>query len=152
MLTQYALNHLADAMRRAQSFAFPATCHWALFTVLPTRSTAGTELAASGYARIALAASLANWSGTQGAGTTAASSGSGVNADKISINADMEFHAAAPAAWSGIVGIGYFDAGSGGNLWEFGPIVDLAGNPITRSFFTGERVALAAGNLTARWA
>jgi hypothetical protein len=147
MLSQYWLNLLADAAWRAQAITFPATRYLALFTVLPTRSTAGTECAVAGYARQSLAASMANWSGTQGAGTTAASSGSGVNADRISNNVAVEFEDAASVAWSGLVGWGVYDASSGGNLLEFGPIVDASGNAITRSFAIGDAVEFAAGTL-----
>jgi hypothetical protein len=152
MLSQYWLNLLIDAARRGQAITFPATRHIALFTVLPTRSTAGTECAATGYARQALAASMANWSGTQGAGTTSASSGSGVNADRISNNVGVTFHAGIAAAWAGIVGWGDFDASSGGNLLEFGPIVDASGNAITRSFAIGDPVEFAIGTLKAIYA
>jgi hypothetical protein len=153
MLSQYWLNKLHDANHRAQSITFPATRYIALFTVMPTRGTAGTELSVgagfTAYARQALAASLANWSGTQGDGTTAASSGT---TDHITNNAVVTFHAALTVAWAGIVGWGEFDASTSGNLLEFGPIVDSAGNAITRSFAIGDAVAFAPGTLKAIYA
>lgn len=148
MLSQYWLNQLIDAQWRNQPITFPATRYLALFTVLPTRSTSGTECAVAGYVRKALAASLANWSGTQGAGTTVASSGSGVNADRISNNVAVQFEDSATVAWAGIVGWGAFDALTAGNLLESGPIVDASGNPITRSFAIGDAVEFAPGTLT----
>jgi hypothetical protein len=152
MLSQYWLNLLIDADLRNQSITFPATRYIGLFTVLPTRSTGGTELTTgagfTGYARQSLASSLANWSGTQGAGTTSASSGTD---DEVSNNVAVEFSAALAAAWAGIVGWGMFDASSGGNLLIFGPIVNASEVAITRSFAIGDPVSFAAGTLVARW-
>jgi hypothetical protein len=151
MLSQYWMNMLLDANWRNQSITFPATRYIALFTVLPTRNTAGTELSTgggfTGYARQALASSMANWSGTQGAGTTSASSGTD---DEISNNVAVTFSAALAAAWAGVVGWGVFDASTAGNLLEFGDIVDAGGTPITRSFAIGDPVEFAAGTLIAR--
>lgn len=151
-MTQYTLNLLADFMLREQAYDPPATNYVGLFTVLPTRSAGGTELALSGYARVALASSLANWSGTQGAGTTAASSGSGAGADRITNNVTVTMHAAITVAWPSLVGWGLFDAVSAGNLLRFGTIVDSAGNPISRSFSIGDAVEFAPGTLEAIFA
>jgi hypothetical protein len=152
MLSQYWLNLLIDANLRNQAITFPATRYVGLFTVIPTRSTGGTELTTgagfTGYARQSLAASLANWSGTQGAGTTLASSGTD---DEVSNNVAVTFSASLAAAWAGVVAWGLFDAVSAGNLLEFGPIVDSNGDPITRSFAIGDAVEFAAGTLISRW-
>lgn len=148
MLTNYWRNKLMDANQRGQSITFPSTRYTGLFTVIPTPGTGGTECAASGYGRIALAASMANWSGTQGAGTTVASSGT---TGEISNNVAVTFSSGLAAAWSGLVGWGQWDASSGGNLLEFGYIVDAAGNPITRSYGVGDAVVFAPGSLVAAW-
>jgi hypothetical protein len=152
MLSQYWLNLLIDANLRNQAITFPATRYIGLFTVLPTRSTGGTELTTgagfAGYARQSLASSLANWSGTQGAGTTSASSGTD---DEVSNNVAVSFSAALAAAWAGVVGWGLFDAVSAGNLLEFGSIVNASGTPITRSFAIGDPVEFPAGTLISRW-
>lgn len=148
MFSQYWLNLFVDANLRGQAITFPATRYVGLFTVMPTRSTGGTELSTgagfTGYARQALAASLANWSGTQAPGSTTVSSGT---TDYVTNNVVVTFSAALAVAWNGIVGWGLFDAATAGNLLEFGPIVDGSGNPITRSFFIGEAVAPPAGSL-----
>lgn len=143
-LTQYTLNKLADFMWREQAFDRPATLYVALFTVLPTRSSGGTELALTGYARVALVSSLANWSGTQGAGTTSASSGT---TDNITNNVTVTMHAALTVAWPGLVGWGLFDASTAGNLLDFGTIVDSSNNSISRSFAIGDAVAFVPGTL-----
>lgn len=138
-----------DAAYRAQSISWPATRYIALYTVMPTASSAGTELAASGYARVAVTSSLTNWSGTQGAGTTSASSGT---SGEVSNNSTVTFSSSIAAAWTGIVGWGMLDASTSGNLWDFGAIVDGSGTPITRSFSIGDAVEFEAGALVANWA
>jgi len=72
------------------------------------------EGAATGYARIAIASTLAAWSGTQSAGSTVASSGTG---GQISNNAAISF-AAVTTALGLVVGVGLWDALTGGNCWE----------------------------------
>jgi hypothetical protein len=152
MLTQYWMNKLIDAEQRNQSITFPTTRWIALYSALPTRNTAGTEITTgagyTGYARVSMDPSLTNWSGTQGAGTTLASSGTD---DEVSNNVAVEFSAALAAAWPGIVGWGEFDAATAGNLLKFGSIVDSNGDPITRSFSIGDPVSFAAGTLISRW-
>src|SRR5690349_20255539 len=74
-LTDYAENKLVDALLRGQSLGSPATFYVALYTTCPTDSTAGTEVSGGSYARVAVTSSLANWAGTQSAGSTTASSG-----------------------------------------------------------------------------
>lgn len=143
MLTNYAINLLADALMRGQAISFPATRYVALFTVIPTRTGGGTELVAAGYSRIAVPASLANWSGTQGAGTTSASNGTSA---QISNNIALNW-GVITAAWNLIRGFGLYDAASGGNLWDFGSIVDASGSPITRSFAAGDTVSFPPGTL-----
>lgn len=70
-------NNLIDAMIRGQTLVAPANHYIALYSVCPTDSTAGTEFTGGSYARVQIAASLANWAGTQAAGSTTASSGTG---------------------------------------------------------------------------
>lgn len=148
MLTDYWRNKLIDASLRNQAITFPATRYIALFTVLPTPSTGGTELSATGYVRQTYGSSLTSWSGTQGAGTTGVSSGT---SGQSSNNVAVEIHEGVPVAWTGIVGWGLFDASTAGNLLEFGYIVDADENPITRSFSVGDPVSFSEGTLISRW-
>jgi hypothetical protein len=143
MLTNYAINLMADAAMRGQTITFPATRYVALFTGLPTRAGGGTELVAAGYSRVAVASSLANWSGTQGAGTTSASSGSSA---QITNNVAVSW-GVITVAWNLIAGFGLYDAASGGNLWDFGYIVDADGDSIKRSFGVGDTVSFDPGTL-----
>lgn len=74
---------------------------------------------AGGYSRVAVTASLANFAGTQGAGTTAISSGT---TGQTSNNNAITFPVAT-AAWANglamVVGMATFDAATGGNMWDF---------------------------------
>lgn len=75
MMTDYVENKIVDWMFRGQTFTPPASLYVGLLTAAPSDSAAGTEVTGGSYARVAVAGSLANWAGTQGAGTTVASSG-----------------------------------------------------------------------------
>lgn len=77
------------------------------------------------YARASVVASLANISGTQGAGTTTASSGTGgqsSNNGAISFPTSTTAWVPAPAV---VWGIAIYDAASGGNLWWWGPVLNV---------------------------
>ena len=114
-LTDYAENKIIDATLRGQAIGTPATWYVALYTTCPTDSTAGTEVSGGSYARASFAASLANWSGTQSAGSTTASSGTG---GTISNNAAITFPTPS-AGWGTVVCWGIADAGTAGNLWIY---------------------------------
>jgi hypothetical protein len=144
-MSNYWRNLVIDFLRRGESLSPPATRYIALFTTAPTPSTSGTEVSASGYARIAVASDLTEWSGTQGAGTTGVSSGT---TGRTSNNSAVTFHAAVPANWLGIVAWGEFDALTAGNLLDFGYLVDTDNNPVTRDFYTGDAVAFPADALS----
>lgn len=98
----------------------------AVWTEQTTAMEAGTfpvEVTGGSYARVAVAASLANFAGTQGAGTTVASNGSsGVTSNNNAItwptpSADWT-PAGGDSASAGVVV--FFDASSAGNAWVFG--------------------------------
>lgn len=114
-LTDYAENKIVDALLRGQAIGTPATWYVALYTTCPTDSTGGTEVSGGSYARVAVTASLANWAGTQSAGSTTASSGTG---GTTSNNNAITFPA--PTANWGVVNCwGLTDAASSGNLWIY---------------------------------
>lgn len=111
-LSDYMENKIIDAMLRGQAFPTIANTYVALFTVTPADAAGGTEVSGGNYARAQVASSLANWAGTQSAGSTVASSGaSGLTSN----NAIISFLTPS-AAWGTIVAIGVFDSLSGGNL------------------------------------
>ena len=146
--TQYWINLAQDWEMRGQVLVPPATRYIALFTVMPTQSTSGTELTTgggyTGYARQAVLSNLTNWSGTQSDGSTTASSGTRTY---ISNNVVITFSASLAAAWPNIRGFGQFNALTGGNLLRFGEITDDAGTAITISRNIGDAVSFAAGKL-----
>lgn len=114
-LTDYAENKVVDAVFRAQSLGAPATFYVALYTTCPTDSTAGTEVSGGSYARVAVTSALANWAGTQSAGSTTASSGTG---GTTSNNATITFPAPT-ANWGVVTCWALMDASSAGNTWVY---------------------------------
>ena len=115
-LTDFARNKINDALWRGQALSTPATWYFALTTTVPTRTVRGTEVSGGGYARVGVTASLTNFSGTQGAGTTAVSSGT---TGQSSNNTLITF-AQPTADWTTIRGVEIYDALTGGNCWAFG--------------------------------
>jgi hypothetical protein len=84
VFTDYAENKIADALFRGQSLGAPASFYVGLSTTACSDSSPGTEVSTSGtgYARVAVTSSLANWAGTQAAGSTTASSGTGATTSR----------------------------------------------------------------------
>ncbi len=101
-----------------------------------------TEVSGGSYARSSIASSLTAWSGTQGAGTTVASSGTTAT---ISNNAAVSFPTPT-ANWSTlpvqVCGFMTFDALTAGNPLRFGLLT------ANQNISTGNTVSFAAGQLT----
>jgi hypothetical protein len=114
-LTDYMENKLIDWLFRGQSFTPPASLYIGLLTAVPTDSTPGTEVSGGSYARVGVVGSLANWAGTQAAGSTTASSGTG---GTTSNNGAITFPAPT-GNWGSVTAFGIYDASSGGNLLAF---------------------------------
>lgn len=112
-LTDYAENKLIDALFRAQSLGAPATWYVGLDTGACTETGGGTEVTGGSYARVAVTSSLANWAGTQSAGSTTASSGT---SGTTSNNAVITFPAPT-ANWGSVQSFRLWDAASAGNAW-----------------------------------
>jgi hypothetical protein len=81
------------------------------------------EVTGGGYARVTYANSLANWAGTQGAGTTVASNGTtGQTSNNNAVTfpqATANWNTAPEKIW----GFGIWDAVSGGNLIRHGGLL-----------------------------
>lgn len=137
-LTDTYENSMVDWLMRGQTLTPPATGYVALFTVCPTDSTAGTEATGGSYARVAVAASLANWAGTQSAGSTVASSGT----NGTTSNNNVITFPTATADWGTITCFGYMTASSGGTL------VFYAALTASRSITNGSTASFAAAALT----
>lgn len=117
-MSDYLENKLIDALLRGQSFTFPTTVYIALFTANPTDSTAGTEVTGGSYARVAVTCSLANFAGTQSAGSTVASTGTG---GTTSNNTVITFPTPS-ANWGTVTGVAVMDASTSGNVLLFGAL------------------------------
>ena len=93
-----------------------------VWTEQTTQMAAGlfpAEVSGGSYARVAITSSLANWAGTQGAGTTVASSGSsGVTSNNNAVTWPTPSADWTPSGAAGLVVL--YDAASSGNAWLFG--------------------------------
>lgn len=109
-------------------------------------NTSMNEATGGSYARVSFAATLANWAGTQSAGSTAASSGTGgVTSNNAAIT-----YPAPTADWTTgtekIWGWAEYDAATSGNLLGWGPLNTL------QSVLNGQAApSFAAAALTATY-
>lgn len=94
----------------------------AVFTEQTAALDAGTafvEVSGGSYARVAVVASLANFAGTQAAGSTTASTGTnGTTSNNGAITFPVPSAQWHPAGGA-IVGVVAFDAAAGGNAWDW---------------------------------
>lgn len=111
-MSDWLENGLVDFILRNQALTLPANLHFALFTAAPSDSGGGTEVTGGSYARVSVARSLANFAGTQSAGSTTASTGTG----GVTSNNNAITFPAPTANWGVVTHWGVFDASSGGNL------------------------------------
>ena len=138
-LTDYGENKVTDALLRGQAIGTPATWHMALFTTACTDAGPGTEVSTSGtgYGRQPVTAALASWAGTQSAGSTVASSGTGGTTTN---NAAITW-SASTAAWGTLQSVGWMDASSAGNRWiciDLASPLNVSGAGFTMSFSAGQ--------------
>ncbi|MCW5666517.1 MAG: hypothetical protein KIT35_22015 [Piscinibacter sp.] len=75
--SNYYENRRIDADVRGQTWTLPTTLYLGLETANGSDTGCGTEAAWTSYARPSYASSLTNWAGTQSAGSTTASTGTG---------------------------------------------------------------------------
>ncbi len=127
-LSDFAENKLIDWLLRAQAIGItgataaagtgPATVYVALLTAAPSDTGGGTEVSGGSYARVAVTSSLANWAGTQSAGSTTASSGTG---GTTSNNGAVTFPSPT-ANWGAITHFAVYDAATTGNELFWGAL------------------------------
>lgn len=137
VLLDYAENKLVDALLRAQAIGTPATWYVGLTTDACTDTGNGTEPAGNGYARVAVTASLANWAGTQSAGSTVASSGTG---GTTSNNNAITFPTST-GSWGTVQAVRWYDASTAGNAWiciNLTSSLNVSGTGFTVSFAAGQ--------------
>jgi hypothetical protein len=137
-MSNFLENKLVDQIFRAQTAPTTSTLHIGLFTAAPNDAGGGTEVAGNNYSRASVTSSLANWAGTQSAGSTTASSGTG---GQTSNNGAITF-ATPSGTWGTVSHFGVFDAGTSGNLLFHGQLT------IAKTINSGDTVSFPAGSLT----
>jgi hypothetical protein len=90
----------------------PTALFVGLLTAAPSDAGGGTEVTGGSYGRISVTSALANWAGTQSAGSITASSGTN---GQTSNNAAITF-ASPTANWGVVTHFGVYDAITTGNL------------------------------------
>lgn len=141
-MSDFLENKLIDQIFRGQSAPTTTTLYVGLFTAAPSDTGGGTEVSGGSYARASVASSLANWAGTQSAGSTVASSGTG---GSTSNNGSITF-ATPGATWGTVTHFGIFDAASGGNLLFHGALTT------SKTINSGDTVTFPAGSLSVTFA
>lgn len=135
--TDVAENAIIDAVIRAQTPTFPATWTFRIYTAAPGETGGGTEASYTNYAAATLAASLANFAGTQSAGSTTASSGTG---GQTSNNSLLTFGTTAGSGPQTLTHIAWCN---GSTPWFYGALTN------TRIINNGDAApTAAAGSLT----
>lgn len=142
-MSDYLENKLVDHIFRGQTFTSPANLYVALFTAAPSDSGGGTEVSGNGYTRVTVSSSLANWAGTQSAGSTTASSGTG---GATSNNGAITFPTPTGAGWGTVTHFGIFDASTAGNLLFHGALT------ASKTINAGDTVSYAAAQLAVTFA
>lgn len=121
-MTDFLENKYIDWYFRAQAFGVtgasaaagsgPTTLWVGLMTTSDNDAQgARVEVSGGSYARVAVTSSLANWAGTQGAGTTVASTG----ATGTTSNNNVLTFPTPSGNWGTVAGYEIFDAATGGN-------------------------------------
>ena len=137
-MSDFLENKLIDQLFRGQTAPTTTTLYVGLFTSAPGESGGGTELTGNNYSRVAVTSSLANWAGTQSAGSTVASTGTG---GATSNNGALTF-ATPSATWGTVVAFGVFDAATAGNLLFYGTLT------ISKTINQGDTVSFPAASLS----
>ena len=141
-MSDYLENKLVDQLFRGQAAPTTTTLYIALLTAAPSDSGGGTEVSGNAYARVAVTSSLTNWAGTQSAGSTVASSGTG---GQTSNNTVITFPTPT-ATWGTVTHFGIYDAASAGNLLFFGTLT------IAKTINQSDTVSFPAASLTITFA
>ena len=137
-LSDYVENNAIDYIFRAQTWTIGATFYVGLSTAACSDSSVGTEVSGGSYARASITRSLANFAGTQSAGSTTASSGTG---GQTSNNVAINF-ATPTAGWGTVTHFFISDASSGGNL------ILCQSLTTSKTINTGDSVSFAIAALT----
>ena len=131
--TDFYEDRLVAYHRGTQPAAPPANWYISLHTATTTDAGGGTEVSGGAYARVAVAASTAQW--------TASSAGNGTTSNVNAIT-----FPAATANWGTVVDFAIWDASSAGNMWFHGPLTT------SRTINSGDTFSFGANALTIVWA
>lgn len=134
-LSDWFENNAIDQVFRAQTWTIAANLDVGLSTAACSDSSVGTEVSGGSYARVSVARSLANWAGTQSAGSTTASSGTG---GQTSNNVAVNF----PTPTAGWGTVTHFFIMSGSN------IVLCQALTVSKTINTGDTVSFPIGSIT----
>lgn len=141
-MSDFLENKLIDQLFRGQSAPATTSLYIGLLTSAPSDSGGGTEVSGNAYARAAVTSSLNNWSGTQAAGSTVASSGTG---GQTSNNTPITFPTPT-AGWGTVTHFGIYDAATGGNLLFWGALT------ISKTINQDDTVTFPAASLAVTFA
>ena len=137
-LADYAENEATDLFLRGQAFTAPTTLYFGLSTTACSDSSVGTEVTGGSYARVALTASLTNWSGTQSAGSTTGSSGTdGESSNNVAIT-----YTTPTAGWGTVTHWHVSDASTAGNILLCDDLT------VSKTINSGDTVSFAIGAVT----
>lgn len=141
-MSDFLENKLIDQLFRGQAAPTTTTLYVGLLTAAPSDSGGGTEVSGNSYARVAVTSSLANWAGTQSAGSTTASSGTG---GQTSNNSAITFPTPS-GTWGTVTHFGIYDATTGGNLLFWGALT------ISKTINQSDTVTFPAASLSITFA
>jgi hypothetical protein len=116
--SNFLINKILDFVLRGQAYAPPATVYAGLTISAGSQAGPGTEVIGGSYTRVPITSNLVNWAATQGATTTAVSSGT---SGQTSNNATITFPAPT-ANWGTVIEVCIFDAPTGGNMLFRAPL------------------------------
>jgi hypothetical protein len=141
-MSDFLENKIIDQLFRGQTAPTTTTLYVGLLTTAPSDTGGGTEASGGSYARVTVTSSLANWAGTQSAGSTTASSGTG---GQTSNNAAITFPTPS-AGWGTVTHFGIYDAATGGNLLFWGALT------ISKTINQADTVTFPAASLSITFA
>lgn len=127
-VTTYQRNAIVNWLYRGGSAPYNGTVYLALFTVAPTIGGGGTEVSGGSYTRQSITNASGNWVAPD------------ANSMIVTVN-DVTF-TTATGSWGTIVGLGLFDASSGGNLLYY---ADLSAS---KTVGIGDQFKIVAPNLS----
>lgn len=148
-MSNYLRNKIIDWFHRGVAFTPPSTHYIRLVVNTPTSSLAGVEVAYTGYAPVAIAATTSAWAATNAdASTTNPSSGT---SGTTSNNAILNFGTATSSGSAAVTHWEAWDAASGGNRLYWGEIVDGSGTLTPRTISNGDPVSFPISYLRVSW-